>query len=244
MNQQFELIEKYIDGNLSAKESKSVEQLIAKDKVFAKEYKLRYEVNEAIMQKDIMTLRENLNNVYNGQHQSPKNVVRQLFIKNWHLVAASVTILIIVGSFLLSNLNNSSSEQIFEKYYSSENAIFMTRSDATVLDDNLNDALEKFQNKEYADAINLLTINETNVVAKYYLGLSYMETDQFVKAKASFQNILDSPDNLFIEQAKWYKGLCLLKLDETEAATELFTSILSDDSLYNADVTDILRMLK
>lgn len=244
MNQQFELIEKYIDGNLSAKESKSVEQLLAKDKVFAKEYKLRYEVNEAIMQKDIMTLRENLNNVYNGQHQSPPSVVRQLFIKNWHLVAASVTILIIVGSFLLSNLNNSSSEQIFEKYYSSENAIFMTRSDATVLDDNLNDALEKFQNKEYADAINLLTINETNVVAKYYLGLSYMETDQFVKAKASFQNILDSPDNLFIEQAKWYKGLCLLKLDETEAATELFTSILSDDSLYNEDVTDILRMLK
>lgn len=244
MNQQFELIEKYIDGNLSAKESKSVEQLIAKDKVFAKEYKLRYEVNEAIMQKDIMTLRENLNNVYNGQHQSPPSVVRQLFIKNWHLVAASVTILIIVGSFLLSNLNNSSSEQIFEKYYSSENAIFMTRSDATVLDDNLNDALEKFQNKEYADAINLLTINETNVVAKYYLGLSYMETDQFVKAKASFQNILDSPDNLFIEQAKWYKGLCLLKLDETEAATELFTSILSDDSLYNEDVTNILRMLK
>lgn len=243
MNQQFELIEKYIDGNLSAKESKSVEQLIAKDKVFAKEYKLRYEVNEAIMQKDIMTLRENLNNVYNGQHQSPPSVVRQLFIKNWHLVAASVTILIIVGSFLLSNLNNSSSEQIFEKYYSSENAIFMTRSDATVLDDNLNDALEKYQNKEYADAINLLTINETNV-AKYYLGLSYMETDQFVKAKASFQNILDSPDNLFIEQAKWYKGLCLLKLDETEAATELFTSILSDDSLYNEDVTDILRMLK
>ncbi len=243
MKQRFELIEKYIDGSLTSEESNSLEQLITSDSAFSKEYQLRLEVNKAIMEKNIMKFRDNLNMIYN-EHRSLPGVVRLLFVRNWHLVSASVAILVIIGGFLISRLNNSSADRIFDKYYSSENAIYMTRSSELVVDAELSIALEKFQNNEYGEAINLLAMLEDNVVAQYYLGLSYMETDQFTEAKESFQFILDQSNNLFIEQAKWYQALCLLKLDNKEAATELFTSILNDDSLYNENATDILRRLK
>ncbi len=64
MKKRFELIEKYIDNELSSEERKKVDAFIANDTEFAKEYQLRVAVNKAIVEKDILTLRKSLDEIY------------------------------------------------------------------------------------------------------------------------------------------------------------------------------------
>jgi len=243
MKQQFELIERYIEGDLTSEEAKSVEQLIASDPDFKNEFNLRLDVNKAISEKDIMELRYKLSMIHRQETSHSTGTVRQLFEKRWHLVAASITILVIIGSILLNNINNQGPDQLFEKYYSSENAVFTTRSGENTENSDLTIGLQKFQKQNYNEAINLLKKNHDNVVSEYYLGISYIETKQFTEAKAAFHYILEQENNLFTEQAQWYKGLCLLKLDELNEAKQLFTSIMNSNSIYNNNATEILKKL-
>jgi len=243
MKHQFELIERYIDGDLNAEETKTVEQLIASDPDFKNEYNLRLNVNKAIGEKDIMELRYKLSMIHRQETSHSIGIIRHLFEKKWHLVAASITILAIIGSFLLNNLNNQGSDQLFEKYYSSENAVFTTRSGENPENSDLTVGLQKFQKQNYNEAINLLKKNRDNVVSQYYLGISYIETKQFTEAKAAFHYILEQESNLFTEQAQWYKGLCLLKLDQLEDAKQLFTDIINSNSIYNNNASEILKKL-
>jgi tetratricopeptide (TPR) repeat protein len=83
-----------------------------------------------------------------------------------------------------------------------------------------------------------------NTVSDYYLGISYIETHQFLEAKNAFHKITQKENNLFTEQAEWYKGLCLLKLKELPEAIELFTSISMSSSIYNQNAKEILKELK
>lgn len=242
MKSQIELIERYIEGDLMPEEIKEVRQLIKTDPKFHKEYKLRLEVNEAINEKSIMQLRYKLNMIHQQEVTHTTGIVRQIFRKNWHLAAAAVTILIIVGSFLISTLNTPEPDLLFNQYYTSD-AIFTARSGENAEDLKLTTGLQKFQKQEYTEAIKLLKEVSGNIVSDYYLGISYIETKQFQNAKLAFSNITEKENNLFTEQAEWYKGLCLLKLKEINNAKELFTSISSSNSIYNQNAKEILKKL-
>lgn len=243
MKKDFEFLEKFLENNLSPEELSSLELMIASDADLATELHLREEINAAIKEKDIMSLRDKLNTIHAELQKSKTVSVKRIITQNWHLAAASITILVMVGSFLISNLNQVSTEGIYDMYYSSEDAFFTTRSNDGE-NNHLTIALEKFHNQEYSEAINLLTPISDNFMAQQFLGLAYMETDQFSKAKASFQKILDNKNNIFVEQAKWYKALCLIKLDKEEAAIQLFNSIIEDNNLYCEDATSIITKLK
>ena len=243
MKQRFELIEMYIDGELGAEEKKYVEDQIASNPEFAREFHLRQKVNSAIMEKDVIQLRNNLEKIYQTQHSDHSGIVRKLFERKWHLAAASATILLVVGSFLLSNLSSPNADQVFSKYYEPESAILMTRSADEHPDSQLKTALHKFEQKDFQGAIPLLIDNKDNILAQFYLGLSYIETKDYKRAISSFQIILDNNNNLFLEQSEWYKGLCYLKLGENIKATDLFTTIKNSNSLYQKDAEDILQKL-
>ena len=243
MKEQIELLENYIDGDISLDESASVGQLISSDPEFKKEYDLRREVNKAIGEKNIMQFRYKLNMIHEQQIKSSSGKVRNLFERKWHLAAASITILILVGSLLISNIGNSGPEQLFNQYYTTENAVFTTRSSNDDNNIELKEGLQQFQLNNYSEAITWLKKSPDNIVSEYYLGISYIETKQYSQAKEAFHKIIEQESNLFTEQAQWYKGLCLLKLNEISEATLLFTSIKNSSSLYNDDAGEILKKL-
>ncbi len=241
--EEFELLERFIDNDLNPEERSAVKKLIALDPNLSKELKLRIDVNKALMEKDIMKLRSDLRMIHAASQKSRSGKVLQLVTRNWHLAAASIVIFIMIGSFLLTNLNNTSSDRIYEKYYALEDAVITSRS-GNIENSQLSIALDKFQNKEFVEAIALLSPMDENQMAQYYLGLSFMEMEQFSDANQSFQKLLDQKDNIFIDQVKWYKALCLLKMNEKEAASLLFSSILEDNNLYAENAGAILKRIK
>lgn len=243
MKPEFELLERYIEGDLSPEEIKSVRQLIKTDKEFQKEYTLRRGINNAIKEKEIMQLRYKLSMIHKQEIMYNAGTVRQIFRRNWHLVAASITVLVVVGSFILNNLNTQDSDKLFDQYYTPD-AIFTARTNQNSENLKLTAGLQKFQKQEYSEAILLLKNISNNIVSDYYLGISYIETKQFSLAKNAFSSITSKESNLFSEQAEWYKGLCLLKLKELPAAKKLFTSIRTSSSIYNQNAKEILIELK
>ncbi len=243
MKQQFELLEQYIEGDISSEDKKTIEGLIASDSEWQKEFKLRTAVNKAIGEKEIMQLRYKLGMIYDAEIKSKTGTIRHLFEKKWHLAAASITILVLIGSFLVKTMNTSEPEKLFDKYYTTENAVFTTRSNDNAENMDLKAGLQFFQKRNYKQAIPLLQSQTGNLVAEYYLGISYIETEQFSQAEKAFDIIIERESNLFTEQAQWYKALCMLKLHEVTDARQLLTNIKNSTSIYNNVAEEILKKL-
>ena len=145
---------------------------------------------------------------------------------------------------LFSNINTSQKGELFNQYFEAETSIMVTRSTNVDIDTDVKTALQFYTNAEYQKAITIFENNQNNIISKFYLGLSYIETNDFVKAKESFQAVLDHNDNLFIEQSEWYKALCLLKLNKNKEAAILFAEIENSNSLFRDQANKILKSIK
>jgi len=55
-------------------------------------------------------------------------------------------------------------------------------------------------------------------VAHFYSGASFQETGQYKNAINEYQMVINDKDNLFIEQAQWYIGLCYLQTNDSKKA--------------------------
>ncbi len=243
MKNQNELIEKYIDGELSPEERQEVEKLIEQDEQFSQEFQLRLNVNHAIMENDVMKLRENLEEICRNSNQQKGTIIRRLYERKWHLVAASTTILVVIGSFVLSEFNTPTPEQLFNKHYKFETCIEGERGNSSSMDVNIKTALTHYNNSEFTEAIKILKNYEDNILSKFYLGLSYVETKKYSKAIRCFQYVLDDNNNLFLEQSRWYKGLCFLKLNKKVEAKFVFEKIIEEKELYKDKAAEILKSL-
>ena len=202
------------------------------------------DVNNAILERDVISLRKSLEDIYRNSKEDTGTTIRKLYQKKWHYAAASVTILVLLGSILLTNQKTPQAEDLFNNYYHAETSIMITRSSNIDIDNDVRTALQFYSNAEYQKAISLFENNNDNIISKFYLGLSFIETNEFTKAEESFQAVLNHNDNLFIEQATWYKALCLLKLEENDEAMQLFTNIENSNSLFKDQASEILKSMK
>ncbi len=244
MKNWFELIEKYIDKDLDADELEMVKKLLANNPEFAKDYKLSVDINLAIAEKDTIILRRNLKEIHRNYKKDTGTTIRKLYNKRWHLAAAAITIFILLGNVLINNYGSSKHDDIFNQFYQTESSIMITRSSDSSFDTDLREALNLYSNAQYQDAIEIFIKHQNNVISNFYIGLSYIETNNFEKAIKAFQTVLDHNDNLFIEQAEWYKALCLIKLNQTEKATELLQIIKKSNSLFNEQAGEVLTAIK
>jgi tetratricopeptide (TPR) repeat protein len=129
-------------------------------------------------------------------------------------------------------------------YYNSDE-LNITRSESTYLVE----ALRFYQQKNYPVAIDLfnevITNDPTNTAVKFYLAISYIETNQVDKAISNLEEIINDGRNLYIEHAQWYLGLCLLKTNQTDQAIDLLKNITNDtNNHYRNDASKLLNQIK
>jgi len=74
--------------------------------------------------------------------------------------------------------------------------------------------------------------------------MSLQETGKFKKAIASYQTVVKDKDNLFVEQAEWYIGLCYLQTENRKKAFKQFEQIANSQSYYSEKATAVLRKIK
>jgi tetratricopeptide (TPR) repeat protein len=114
--------------------------------------------------------------------------------------------------------------------------------------DNIRTALGLYERGNYQEALpifkQILTKSQTNHAVNLYAGISFMEIRKYNEATASFEQIIEHKNNLYIEQAEWYAGLCYLVSDQEEKAQRQFTKIVNRDGYYRDQAREILKKMK
>jgi len=82
------------------------------------------------------------------------------------------------------------------------------------------------------------------MVGHFYSGVSLQELGKYQKAISEYETVITDIDNLFVEQANWYIGLCYLQTNEDKKAYKQFKKIAKEDGFYQLKAEAILRKMK
>jgi len=78
----------------------------------------------------------------------------------------------------------------------------------------------------------------------FYTGVLFQETGKYQNAINQYEMVRTNKDNLFVEQADWYIGLCYLQTNEEEKAYNQFKEIAKNEGFYQLKAQAILRKMK
>jgi len=228
------LIDKYFEQNLSKKEQRQFDKLMQEDEGFKGDVDFERSVREAIEHDDLLDFRNKISHTIKKQNR--KAIFRQITGTYWKY-AASVVLVLGVGVSVLFFVNNrNSNDYLFKSAYTETKQDIQRSRISSASSVTVAEAMLNYHEGNYYNAIGyfkeLLKKDQKNIAVRFYLGISYMETDNFEKASGSFRYIISDQNNLYIEHAEWYLGLCFLKQDEIDKAINQFTIIAQNDQNY------------
>jgi tetratricopeptide (TPR) repeat protein len=229
------LIDRYLDGDMDEKEKLWFEKELQSDSNIARDLELHREVNKAIRESDVLKLRSQLDEIHHEiEPEYQKTVARKVIQSKYSRIAAASVVVLFTLGMLLGNLLNQplTADQLFEKYYEVPEVTAPPRSDVEI-DLLYQEALEYYSNEQFGEAMELfekvIQLDNTNMEAHMAVGISNIETNKPRKAKESFTMIIEQEDNLYFDQARWYLGLCYLKMDNVDEAQSQFILVATDD---------------
>ncbi len=239
-------IEQYLANEMAPAERVAFEKELRSNPELAKELKLSQSIDSAIVRDDIIDLRQKILASLKANRVEKTGVpVVRMYVRKWWYAAASVIVMCAVAATLFLQTNrNVTNDALFSQYYNSENIVDQTRGDQNILE-----AVIKFQEKDFAKASvlfkNILDKDRSNIAVWFYYGIANIETRNFDNSIKAFNTIIRQNDNLYIEHAEWYLGLCYLKSNQKDKAVDQFLVVASNpDNFHRQEAKDILEKLQ
>jgi hypothetical protein len=240
-------IEQFLANEMTPAERAAFKKELLTDQDLADELKLSESIDSALVRDDIIELRSKLiaASKANRRHLKPSVPLLHLSTRKWWLAAASILLFAALGATLyFQTSRNISNDALFSEYYNSENIVDQTRGD-----ENIVEAVIKFQQKDFEQASRLfrgiLDKDNSNIAVWFYYGIASIETKKFENSISAFNTIIKQNDNLYIEHAEWFLGLCFLKNNQVKKAAVQFQVVASNpDNFHRREAIDILDKLK
>jgi len=239
-------IEQYLANEMAPSERSAFEKELRSNPELAAELKLSQNIDSALLRDDIIDLRRKLIAAINASRIVKEEVpVVKMYARKWWYAAASLVALFAVAATLFMQTNRAvSTDSLFTEYYNSENIVDQTRGDQNIVE-----AVIKFQQKDFATASvlfkSILDADNTNIAVWFYYGISNIETKNYDNSIKAFNTIIKQNDNLYIEHAEWYLGLCYLKNNQKDKAIDQFVVVASNpDNFHRQEAKNILEKLQ
>jgi hypothetical protein len=109
----------------------------------------------------------------------------------------------------------------------------------------LREGLIAFRDARYGKCISkmdvLLKNNPNDINALFYSAISYVKLEMYSKAIPLLDKIIADPNNVFDEEAEWYKAIALEGNGESAAAQTVFKSIADKGGFYSKQASAKLR---
>jgi len=229
-----DLIEKYFENSLTPKEQITFNDLLQNDEEFKKEFIFHKDLKKVIAINRREELKQDLQQFEKDfQEKSSGN-----FLFNKWLIAASITLLLGLGIWFVSNTYFPSNEQLyvqnFEPYRNIVQPIVRGESSKTIE----YSAFVAYENKNYHKAINLFnSVNNPNdnyiqfYKAMCLLSLNKSDDAIPVLLLIAMDNKQGSSSKNFTEMANWYLALAYLKNGDDDKALSQF-SIVANHPTY------------
>ena len=239
-------IERYLSNEMEYGEKRSFEKDAAINPELSAELKITRKIDDIIKRDDIIDFRKKLIAARREYREMQSGVpVIHIQRKKFWYAAASVVLLAALGSVLyFSTSGGYSNDALFRKYYSSENVIDVTRSG----DANIVEAIIRFQEKDYPSSVRLfsqiLVKDTSNFAGWFFYGISCIETGEYGKAEEAFNHIIADNQNLYVEHAEWYLGLCYLKSNQSGKAKQQLEIIAANpENFHHKDARHLLEKI-
>jgi len=251
-SQKIEEIDQYVNDELSEESMEAFEAELASNPDLVAELDLYKDIDKAIQETDIMDLRaklDNINRESNREDKQKRSFAARINTSRVAIATIAASLILLLGITGLIKRNSTTSDaQLYSQYFQPYQTTGIFRSGDALIDSKLTQALYKFNAEDYQSAINLfsdvLTIDQNNPVGNFYSGMAYQETGKFNRALTAYGKVIRDRDNLFIEQAQWYIGLCYLQTENRKKAYRQFKKIAHSDSFYSDKAAAILEKIK
>jgi len=241
-------IEEFIEGSL---EGEGLEEFMAELDVntdLKAEFTLRKNIDASIGESDVLSLRNKLMQVREDVETNEiKSIVPDSKVRNlewWKIGAAVIVIMFAIGGLLKNEIGSTSN--IYDNLYQSPE--WSPQRSVSADFSYLKEANIHFSNGEYEKAIPLYNeaISKSNekYVSHFYKGASFQNLEKFEQAIPEYSKVIDHGDNMFIEEAEWYKSLCYIKLGEKHKAKKQLLAIIDRKGFYEQDAKAVLRKIK
>ncbi len=239
-------VEQYLANEMAPPERAAFKKELRSNPELAQELKLSQQIESALHRDDIIDLRQKLLAAIDASRTVEKEVpVVRLNSRKWWYAAASLAALVaITATLLLQTPRTISNDKLFTQYYTSENLVDLTRGD-----ENIVDAVIKFQQKDFSEASDsferILEKDKSNIAVWFYYGIANIETNNYDNSIEAFSTIIRQKDNLYIEHAEWYLGLCYLKNNQKDKAIDQFVVIATNpENFHQQEAKDIIEKLQ
>jgi hypothetical protein len=244
-------IESYIHSELSDEELASFEAELTSNRNLKEEIELIKNIDLALNESDVMQLRSKLQAIA-GQIASEKRTERSFsgkfkFQSTVVISSIAASLILLLGiTGLLSR--HSSQGELYQKFYNKYETAGIVRSANSTADQTLNSAMQKYEDQDYEAALSLfsevISNDQNNMAGHFYAGVALQETGKYQNAIQEYQTVIIDKDNLFIEQAQWYIGLCYLQTNENKKAYKQFRNIAENKGFYQAKAQAILKKME
>jgi|GEM_PF-6236609 len=166
-------------------------------------------------------------------------------IWRWTSIAASVAILVMAGIFLLND-NSGGVMDFIEVPHFSENRGGQNTSEDTETDENLSQydqAGRLFEEKRYEEALEIFK-GLSGSSAKLMMGHTYFQLENFEKAEASFQEVIEFAD-FNLQDGEYHLALAMIQNGKSDAGFDLLKEISRNKRhAYTNQSKEALKELK
>ncbi len=241
-------IEDYIDGALEGNLLEEFMMELNDNTDLIAEVELRKQVNESIKEKDIFDLRNKLNAARESADVKKINMIipetRKEHMRFWRSSVAVLIVLIGIAGVLRNSFM--SSDNIYSNYYEAP-----AWSPERSLDNEIN-ILQKanisYLNADYAGVVKILgqatNLKDRNPVYDFYQAASLQNLNEYNKAVEGFTRVINHGDNLYVEEAQWYRSLCYVKMENYTTAKNELMAVIDRKGHFENEAKAVLRRLK
>lgn len=237
-------IERYLSGIMDKDEEVWLMSEIDGNPELGKELELRRKTNKVLSDMSVIELRSKLETIEMSRRAI--NPVRRATIKAAK-VAAVIAGVAVISSSIYFPARSVSPTRLYDKHFNRYEAISYTRSANATTNALFASAMESIRAKNYDQAISYLEqviySDEANIESIFMLGVANMEIKNYKNAEEQFAKVINENNNLFIEDASWYLGLCYMVSNEKNKALKQFEFIASTKSKYNKEAKKLARKL-
>lgn len=239
-------IERYLDNKMQASEKRWFEKEMEGNLWLRKELELRRKTNEIASNIDAIDLRSRLQ-IAEQEHRK-SSLINKAAKKIPVNYAAIFLGLIIISTMVILSGNSFDLKDYTGDAVDNYNALTIHRSGDNITPEPLSLGMELYRNGKYSEAIEqfqYLIAEEQSVIQSNFLnGMANMQIEEYTDAIESFDIVIGHNDNMFIEDASYYMGLCYMNIEDTDRAKVIMEGIISTESRYKKDAKKILKSIK
>ncbi len=221
--QNYDRVQQYVDGELSAAERLAFEQELGTDPALQKTYDDYLEAAAVVDQLAYEQLRQTIGDFKQGSlGQGPSGTrTRRL---RFAAMAAAVLLLFSLAWWQVQKYTD---EQLALQYFEAPNLSALRGQAAP-----LQAAVQAYQSEAYSKAIDLLqtelaTSKDRNTTL-YLLAHAYYQRELFPSAIDLFGEVVATQDPRYLENAQWHLALNYLRSGEESACRKILNDILAN----------------